>query len=104
MAHAQGFFDRALSANPSNVDALIGSARVDYVAGAVLFVADPATAFVAAEAKVTKAVSSVPDHALGHLTLATVYMNTKRAARGITECEHALALESRPRAFPYRVG
>jgi hypothetical protein len=33
VARARGFFDRALSADPDNVDALIGSARADTVAG-----------------------------------------------------------------------
>jgi TolB-like protein/class 3 adenylate cyclase len=93
LAQARGFFDRALTADPSNVDALIGSARVDYVAGAGPFVADRAAAFVAAEAKVTKALSSVPDYAGGHLTLGIVYMLTRRAAQGIAECEHALELD-----------
>jgi tetratricopeptide (TPR) repeat protein len=50
-------------------------------------------AFAAAEAKLTKALSSVPDHARGQTTLGIVYIYTKRAARGIAECEHALALD-----------
>jgi len=49
--------------------------------------------FVAAEAKLTKALSLVPDHARGHMTLGNVYMYTRRAALGIAECEHALALD-----------
>ena len=61
------FFDRALTADPDNVDALIGSAAADAVAGASPFVADPMAAFAAAEAKLTKALSSVPDHARGHM-------------------------------------
>ena len=63
LAQARGFFDRALAADPDNVDALVGSARADAVAGAFLFVTDPVAAFAAAEAKLTKALSSVPDHA-----------------------------------------
>jgi TolB-like protein/class 3 adenylate cyclase/Tfp pilus assembly protein PilF len=93
VSKARGFFDRALTADPDNVDALIGSARADTVAGALLLVADPAAAFAAAEAKLTKALSSVPDHARGHMMLGHVYICTKRAARGIAECEHALALD-----------
>ena len=34
VAQARGFFDRALAADPDNVDALIGSARADAVEGA----------------------------------------------------------------------
>jgi tetratricopeptide (TPR) repeat protein len=44
-------------------------------------------------AKLTKALSSVPDHAPGHMYLGVVEMSTKRAAEGIAECEHALALD-----------
>ena len=93
LAQARGFFDRALTADSDNVDALIESARADARAGAFLFVTDPLAAFAAAEAKLTKALSSVPDHALGHMTLGLIDIFTKRAADGITECEHALALD-----------
>jgi TolB-like protein len=92
-ARARSFFDRALTADPDNVDALIGSAGVDAFEGANSFVTDPIAALAAAEAKLTRALSSVPDHALGHLWLGFVEMFTKRAAQGIAECEHALALD-----------
>jgi TolB-like protein/class 3 adenylate cyclase/Tfp pilus assembly protein PilF len=93
VAQARRFFDRALAADPDNVDALIQSARTDARAGAFLFVTDSMTAFAAAEAKLTKALSSVPDHARGHLYLGLVYIYTKRAVEGIAECEYALALD-----------
>ena len=91
VAQARSFFDRALAADPDNVDALIGSARVDAAAGVSMFVTDSTAAFSAAEAKPTKALSLVPDHARGHLLLGLVEIFTKRAAEGIAECEHALA-------------
>jgi tetratricopeptide (TPR) repeat protein len=93
MARARSFFDRALSLDPKNVDALVGSAIADASEGVNSFVADPRGAFAAAEAKLTRALSSVPDHARGHMMLGGVYMLTKRAAQGIAECEHALALD-----------
>ena len=93
VAQAREFFDRALSVDPDNVDALIGSARADIIEGHFIFVTDPTTAFFAAEAKLTKALSSVPDHPRGHMTLGLVDIFTKRAAQGIAECEHALALD-----------
>ena len=93
VAQARSFFDRALTADPGNVDALVGSAGADTVEGASSFVTDPMAAFAAAEAKLTKALSSVPDHARGHMTLGHVDIYTKRAAQGIAECEHALALD-----------
>ncbi len=93
VTHARCFFDRALAADPDNVDALIGSARADIAEGVNIMVTDPTAAFAAAEAKLTKALSSVPDHAGGHLWLGLVDILTKRAAEGIAECEHALALD-----------
>jgi TolB-like protein/class 3 adenylate cyclase len=93
VTRARSFFDRALAADPDNVDALIGSARADVAEGVNIMVTDPMAAFAAAEAKLTKALSSVPDHAGGHLWLGLVDILTKRAAEGIAECEHALALD-----------
>ena len=93
IARARKFFDRALDADPDNVDALIGSASADMTAGVLSFVADPIAAFAAAEPKLTKALSSVPDHARGHMLLGAVEIWTKRAAEGIALCEHALQLD-----------
>jgi TolB-like protein len=93
IAQARSFFDRALAADPDNLDALVGSAGADVVEGSSILVADPRAAFAAAEAKLTKALSSVPDHALGHMWLGLVDILTKRAAEGIAECEHALGLD-----------
>jgi TolB-like protein/DNA-binding winged helix-turn-helix (wHTH) protein/Tfp pilus assembly protein PilF len=93
IAQARGFFDHALAADPDNVDALVGSAYADARTGALFFVTDSVAALRAAEAKLTKTLSSVPDHALGHMILGHVEMLTKRGAEGIAECEHALALD-----------
>jgi TolB-like protein len=93
LAQARGFFDRALAIDPDNVDALVGSARADVDAVNLYFVSDPMAVFAAAEAKLTKALSSVPDHARGHLWLGIVEILTKRAAEGIAECERALELD-----------
>ena len=93
VAQARSFFDRALTADPDNVDALIGLAGAEAIGGVNSFVTDPVASFVAAEAKLTKALSSVPDHAHGHMWLGLVNIFTKRAVQGIAECEHALALD-----------
>ena len=90
IAQARSFFDRALTADPDNVDALVGSARLDAADGSNLLVTDPRAAFGAAEAKLTRALSSIPDHARGHMTLGIVYILMRRASQGIAECEHAL--------------
>ena len=92
LVRARSFFDRALTADPDYIDALVGSARADFYAGAVVFV-DPVAALAAAESKLTKALSSVPDHAYAHLALGSVYILTRRTALGIAQCEHALQLD-----------
>ena len=93
MVQARSYFDRALIADPDNVDALIGSAGAQAIEGVNSFAIDPVASFAAAEAKLNKALSSVPDHAVGHMWLGLVNIWTKRAAEGIAKCEHALALD-----------
>jgi hypothetical protein len=58
-ARAKSFFDRALIADADSFDALIESGYADLVAS--LLGTDSMAAFGAAEAKLTKALSSVPD-------------------------------------------
>jgi TolB-like protein/class 3 adenylate cyclase len=93
VAQARGFFDRALAVDPGNVDALVGSAFADARTGALLTGADPAALFTAAEGKLTRALSLVPDHARAHFVLGHVNIFTNRTAQGIAKCEHALALD-----------
>ncbi len=93
MVRARSYFDRALIADPDNVDALIGLAGAEAIEGVNSFAANTVASFAAAEAKLTKALSSVPDHAVGHMWLGLVYIWTKRAAEGIAKCEHALTLD-----------
>jgi hypothetical protein len=56
-------------------------------------VPDPTAAFAAAEGKLTRALSTVPDHARGHRLLGYVEILAKRAPQGIAECERALELD-----------
>jgi TolB-like protein len=93
VAQAHSCFDRALIADPGNVEALVGSARADAVEGINLFKADPPAVLASAEAKLIKALSSVPDHARGHMWLGLVDIWTKRASEGIAKCERALELD-----------
>ena len=93
LAEARRFFDRALAADPGNIDALIGSATADALEGVNSIVTNPAAAFAAAEAKLTRALSSIPDHARGHMWLGYIGILTRRASEGIAECEHALELD-----------
>ena len=91
---ARSFFDRALMADPSNIEALIGLAYADTVDGANSFVSDPIAAFAAAEVKVDQSLcarSPTMRAAICAWDIAEIL--TKRAAQGIAECEHALALD-----------
>jgi tetratricopeptide (TPR) repeat protein len=93
LARARDFYDRAMAADPNNVDACVGSARADIMAAMQFAVSDPSATLAAAEAKLTSVLSLVPDHARGHVALGLVYMATKRASECVAECEHALALD-----------
>ena len=93
VGRASEFFDRALAADPNNVEALVGSALADALSGLILSASDPKAVLAPAEAKLKKTLALVPDHARGHLHLGFVYLFTKRATQGIAQCEHALALD-----------
>ena len=93
IAQARSFFDRALTADPHNVEALIEAARADGYSATLFLVSDPAATLASANAKLTKALSLAPDHPRGHMWLGYIEIFTKHAARGITECEHALTLD-----------
>ncbi|UPJ73467.1 adenylate/guanylate cyclase domain-containing protein [Bradyrhizobium sp. 187] len=89
---ARGFFERALAIDPRSVAALVGTAFVDLTTGGEMLTDDRAARFSAAEANAIKALSLAPDDAVAHLILGDAYIFTCRAAQGIAECEHALAL------------
>jgi tetratricopeptide (TPR) repeat protein len=93
LGQAQGFFGRALTLDPANVAALVGTALVDVDIGSSFLTDDRATRFAAAETASTKALSFAPDFALAHFALGLVHIATNRAAEGIVECEQALALD-----------
>jgi TolB-like protein len=91
MAQARSFFERALALDPSNIEALIGTALVD--TNSVHLIDDRAARMAAAEVVLTKALSIAPQHALAHMLLGVVQMFTNRAAQGIAECQQALSLD-----------
>jgi TolB-like protein len=93
MTQARGFFKRALALDPGNIEALVGTARVDVSAGASFMTNDRATNFTKAERTLTEVLSVDPQHALAHAILGLVQIVTNRAAQGIAECERALALD-----------
>jgi hypothetical protein len=71
--------------------ALLGKGWVDNIDGGGLI---PDNALIArAEAAATKALSLAPNYAPALQLLGSVHMNTNRAAQGMAECGHALALD-----------
>jgi TolB-like protein/class 3 adenylate cyclase len=104
IVRARSFYDRALAVDHDNVEALIGSAATDVADGGNSYVTDSMAALAAAEKKLTNALSSVPDHARGHMWLGLIDIMTRRAAQGIAKCEHALALDRNLAAAHSAVG
>jgi TolB-like protein len=93
VAQARGFFERALALEPDHIEALVGTALVDFNTGANFSTDDRAAPLAAAEATLIKVLSRAPQHAVAHMFVGVVYMLTNRAARGIAECERAIALD-----------
>jgi TolB-like protein/Flp pilus assembly protein TadD len=92
MARARSFFERALTLDPSNVEALVGTAQLA-TSGNFLADAGRAERVMSAEATLIKALSLAPQHARAHMYLGVVQMYANRTAQGIAECERALALD-----------
>jgi tetratricopeptide (TPR) repeat protein len=93
MAQARGFYERALALEPANVEALVGTAWVNFAIGTNFLTDDRIERLAAAEAAVTKALSLAPNHPVAHHVLGFVQTYTNRAAQGIAESERALALD-----------
>ena len=93
LSQARGFFERALTLDPRNVGALVGSASVDVDIAATYIADDRRERLASAETALTKALSLAPDHAWAHVAMAVVQIYTNRAAQGIAESERALALD-----------
>jgi TolB-like protein/class 3 adenylate cyclase len=92
MAQARGFFERALALDPKNVEALVGTAQVDFAIGASYLSDEHDARLAAAEAALTEALTLAPQHARALKDLGQVKIFTNRAAQGIAECERALEL------------
>jgi TolB-like protein len=93
VSQARGFFERALTLDPGNVGALVGSASVDVDIAATYIADDRRERLASAETALTKALSLAPDHAWAHVAMGVVQIYTSRAAQGIAECERALAID-----------
>ena len=93
MEQARGFFERALTVDPGNVDALLGVGRTDFEVGASFLSDDRDARLASAEATMGKVLSLRPNDARAHEILGGVLYQTNRAAQSIAEFERALALD-----------
>jgi TolB-like protein len=93
LSQARGLFERALSLDYGNIEALVGTAFVDTMRGTGMMTDDRPVRLAAAEAALTKVLSMMPNHALAHCLFGVVQIFTNRAAQGIAECEQALELD-----------
>jgi len=93
LTQAREFFERALTLDPGNIDALVGMADADAAISGFFMVDDRDARVAVAEATLTKVLSMSPQHARGHMILGAMQIFTRRAAQGIRECERALALD-----------
>jgi TolB-like protein/class 3 adenylate cyclase len=93
LAQARSFFQRALTLDPRNLDALLGAPHIDYLLVSGYMADDPAGTLAAVEATVIKALALAPNNAWAHHIMGRVYVATNRMAQGIAEHERALALD-----------
>jgi TolB-like protein/class 3 adenylate cyclase len=93
MEQARAFFARALTLDPGNVEAAVGAAGIDMAVGSAFLADDGAVHFGAAEAALHRVLSVAPNHPRAHMLLGAVQLQTNRVAKGIAECELALALD-----------
>jgi TolB-like protein/class 3 adenylate cyclase len=93
LSRARSYFERALSLDSDNVDALVMTAMVDWGFATILLSDDGAERLMAAEAASIRALSLAPEHALAHQALGQILGVTNRAEQGIAECERALAID-----------
>ena len=92
LAQARTCFEKARAIDHSNLEALIGVGLVDTLRGVACAGDNPAGALESAESLLTDALSSAPEHAWAHCLMAAVLISSRRAERGIMECERALGL------------
>ena len=92
LSHASSYFERALTLDPSNIEALVFWALVTAAMASLSATDDRPAKLAAAEAALTKALSLAPDHAAAHAVLGYIQILTNRAVQSIAECERALAL------------
>jgi TolB-like protein/Flp pilus assembly protein TadD len=93
LSKARGFFERALSLDPNNLDALVGIALADAPAAFAFALDDPHSALAQSEANLTRCLARAPNNARIRLAMGMVLCATNRASRAGEEWERALAID-----------
>ena len=91
LSTARALFEKSVELDPTNVDSIVGAARVE-VLRALYGYGDRAKSLAAAEAAVLKGLSIQPRNHWAHLWLGFIQVHTNRGARAIGEFERALTL------------
>jgi adenylate cyclase len=94
IARARGFFERALTLDPGNLDATLGTAAADLLAAQGYRFDDRAERYAALEATLAKVLSEAPNDARAHFWMGRVKILTNRGVEGIAECERGAGVES----------
>ena len=92
LTQARKLFEKAVELDPTNIDALVGAARVDVLFGAVYATDERRERLSAAEALLLKGLAIQPRNYWAHLWLGYVQILTNRGSRGVGELERALTL------------
>jgi tetratricopeptide (TPR) repeat protein len=92
LAQARDYFERSLSLDDSNIEALVGIGMVDAVMVEGGAGCDLAARAANAEAVLRRASALAPDHTFAHYWLGTTILYDDRAERAISQFERALAL------------
>jgi TolB-like protein/class 3 adenylate cyclase len=93
LSRAKNYFEKALSFDAGNVEALVGIAWANCVFAHIHTSDDRLARLAAGEAFATRALALAPEHPLGHMCLGLAYVFNYRATQGIAQCERALALD-----------
>jgi TolB-like protein/class 3 adenylate cyclase/Flp pilus assembly protein TadD len=93
LSQARILFERALSLDHGNIEALVGTAYADVMRSIDFQTDDKPVRLAAAEATLTKILSMIPNHAMAHCLVGVAQIFSNRAIEGIAECEQALELD-----------
>jgi adenylate cyclase len=104
IARARGFFERALTLDPDNLDAALGRAAADVQAAVGYYVDDKAERLASVEANLNRVLSQSPNNAQAHYWMGRVLVQTNRAVAAIAEFERALALNPNLAAAHAQIG